>query len=112
MQRAVVVVSIGVGLMFSTMAMAMWGQGGMFVAPGAVPVAVALSPSSSTLPDNTPAGTVISTVTITMSDNSAFHGSLTSNRSLFAISGMNVIAARNFTAGDDGLSQTTITAAP
>jgi hypothetical protein len=75
------------------------------------PVAISLSPASATIPDNTSAGTVIATANVTMSDGSQFKGTLTtSNTSLFAISGMNIVTARALTAADDGTFSTVITA--
>ena len=112
--RSLACIAISFTMVVSTVAVAMWGQGGVTLAPGAaVPIAVALSPTSVTLADNTPAGTLISTATVTMSDNSIFRGILTtSNTDLYAISGMNIVAARNFVAADDGARPTTITAVP
>jgi hypothetical protein len=79
---------------------------------GAVPIAIALSPASATTPDNAPAGTVLTTATVTMSDGSQFAGTLTSSDTtgFFAISGLNLVTARALTSADDGLHSTVITA--
>ena len=76
-----------------------------------VPVAIALSPASVTIADNAPAGTVIATATVTMSDGSQFTGTMTtSDTNLFAISGHNIVTSRAFTSADDGAHSTVITA--
>jgi hypothetical protein len=75
------------------------------------PTAITLSPASATIPDNTPARTVIATANVKMSDGSQFKGTLTtSNTNLFAISGLNIVTARAFTSADDGPFSTVITA--
>jgi hypothetical protein len=78
----------------------------------ATPTAITLSPASATTPDNVPAGTVLSTATVTMSDGSQFEGTLTSSDTsgFFAISGLNIVTARALTSADDGTHSTTITA--
>ena len=43
---------------------------------GPHPIAITVDPASPTLPDNSPAGTLIATVTVTMSDGSQFNGDL------------------------------------
>ena len=79
--------------------------------PPPTPTAITLSPASATIPDNSPAGTVIATAAVTMSDGSQFAGTLTtSNTSFFAISGLNIITARALTSADDGTQSTVITA--
>jgi hypothetical protein len=80
-------------------------------APG-TPTAITLSPASATTPDNAPAGTVLSTATVTMSDGSQFAGTLTSSDTsgFLAISGLNIVTARALTPADDGTHSTTITA--
>ena len=76
------------------------------------PTAITLTPASATIPDNAPAGTVVATASVTMSDGSQFTGALTtSNTNLFAISGMNIVTARALTPSDDGTQSTVITAA-
>ena len=53
--------------------------------PPPTPTAITLSPASPTIPDNSPAGTLIATANVTMSDGSQFTGTLTtSNTDLFA----------------------------
>jgi hypothetical protein len=75
------------------------------------PTAITLAPASATIPDNAPAGTVIATATVTMSDSSQFKGTLTtSDTNFFAISGLNIVTARVFTSADDGTHSTVITA--
>src|SRR5262249_13639724 len=75
------------------------------------PTAITLSPASATIPDNAPAGTLIGTANVTMSDGSQFTGKLsTSDTNLFAISGLNIITARALTSTDDGAHSTVITA--
>jgi hypothetical protein len=74
-------------------------------------ISMTLSPSSPTLPDNSPAGTRVCSVSVTMSDGSPFTGTLTtSDTTLFAISGSSVVTARALTSSDDGPHSTTITA--
>jgi hypothetical protein len=78
----------------------------------ATPTAITLSPASATIPDNAPAGTVIATANVTMSDGSQFTGTLTtSNTSFFAISGLNIVTAQALTSAADGTQSTVITAA-
>jgi hypothetical protein len=77
----------------------------------ATPTAITLSPASATIPDNAPAGTVIATANVTMSDGSQFTGTLTtSNTSFFAISGLNIVTAQALTSAADGTQSTVITA--
>ena len=80
--------------------------------PPSTPTAITLSPASATTPDNAPAGTVLTTATVTMSDGSQFTGTLTSSDTsgFFAISGLNIVTARALTSADDGTHSTTITA--
>jgi hypothetical protein len=72
--------------------------------PGSgVPVSVALSPSSSTIPDTSTSGPTLSTASVTMSDASVFSGSLvSSNPGLVAVSGLNLLLAKNLSSSDDG----------
>jgi hypothetical protein len=77
----------------------------------ATPTAITLSPASPTIPDNAPAGTVIATANVTMSDGSQFQGTLTSSvTDFFAISGLNIVTTRAVTSADDGMHSTVITA--
>ena len=77
----------------------------------ATPTAITLSPASPTIPDNSPAGTVIATAKVTMSDGSQFQGTLmSSDTNFFAIAGLNIVTARAVTSADDGLHSTVITA--
>ncbi len=77
----------------------------------ATPTAITLSPASPTIPDNSPAGTVIATANVTMSDGSQFQGTLmSSDTNFFAISGLNIVTARAVTSADNGLHSTVITA--
>jgi hypothetical protein len=75
------------------------------------PTAITLSPANPTIADNSPAGTMIATATVTMSDGSQFAGALaTSNTSFFAISGLNIVTAQALTSANDGTQSTVITA--
>jgi hypothetical protein len=75
------------------------------------PTAITLSPASATIADNAPAGTLIATANVTMSDGSQFAGVLTtSDTNFFAISGLNIVTARSYTSADDGTHSTIITA--
>ena len=78
----------------------------------AIPTAITLSPANQTMPDNAPAGAVIATANVTMSDGSQFNGTLTSSDTsgFFAISGLNIVTARALTSADDGTHSTVITA--
>jgi hypothetical protein len=77
----------------------------------AIPTTITLSPANPTIPDNTPAGTVIATTNVTMSDGSQFQGTLmSSDTNFFAISGLNIVTARAVTSADDGMHSTVITA--
>ena len=76
-----------------------------------IPVAITLSPANATIPDNAPAGTVIATANVTMSDRSQFAGTLTtSDTNFFFISGLKIVTGRAFTSADDGTHSTVITA--
>jgi hypothetical protein len=75
------------------------------------PTAITLALASATIPDNAPAGTLIATANVTMSDGSQFKGALTtSNTNIYAISGLNIVTARALTPADDGTHPTVITA--
>jgi hypothetical protein len=79
--------------------------------PPPSPMAITLSPASATIADNAPAGTLLATANVTMSDGSQFAGTLTtSDTNYFAISGHNIVTARAFTSADDGAKSTVITA--
>ena len=79
--------------------------------PPPTPTAITVSPASATIADNAPAGTLVASASVTMSDGSQFTGTLTtSNTNLFAISGLNIVTARALTAADDGAFSTLITA--
>jgi hypothetical protein len=93
-------------------------QGGQFVQTNqptlaALPVALTLTLANPTVPDNAPAGTVLATVNVTMSqDGSQFTGALTvsDTTGFFALSGMKIVTARALTSADDGTHTTVITA--
>jgi hypothetical protein len=79
--------------------------------PVLYPTAITVTPANSTIADSAPAGTLLATATVTMSDGSQFTGALTtSDTSFFAISGLNIVTARALTSADDGPHTTTITA--
>jgi hypothetical protein len=81
------------------------------VVPPASPTAITLSTPNPTIADNAPAGTLLATATVTMSDGSQFAGTLTSSdTNFFAISGLNIVTARAFKPTDDGTHSTVITA--
>ena len=63
------------------------------------------------IPDNSPAGTLIATASVTMSDGSAFAGIVSSsNPSFIAVSGMKLVLARALSPADDGTQNVVITA--
>jgi hypothetical protein len=65
--------------------------------------AITLTPTSVTVADNVPAGTVRAAATATMSDRSQVSGTLTiSNTDFFVISGLDMVTARALTSADDG----------
>jgi hypothetical protein len=71
------------------------------------PIAITLSPTSVTLPEGSPAGTLITTASVTMSNGTTFTGILTSsNAALFGISGLNIVLARTLALGDEGATST------
>jgi hypothetical protein len=79
--------------------------------PPPTPTANAFTLASPTIPDNSPAGTLIATANVTMSDGSQFKGTLTtSNTDICHISGLNIATARALTPADDGTHPTVITA--
>jgi Concanavalin A-like lectin/glucanases superfamily len=81
------------------------------VPPPATPTAITLSPSSATTLDDVPAGTVLTTATVTMSDGSQFGGTLTTNDTtgFFTVSGKNIVTESQLTSNYDGTHSTTIT---
>jgi hypothetical protein len=93
-------------------------QGGQFIQTSqptlaALPVALTLALASPTVPDNAPAGTVLATAEVTMSqDGSQFSGTLTvsDTTGFCAVSDMNIVTARALTSADDGMHTPTITA--
>ena len=80
-------------------------------APPPVPTSVTLTRASVSLPDNSPAGTPVSTVAVAMSDGSAFVGTLTIGvNNMVALSGLTVALTRALTSADDGAQSFLITA--
>jgi hypothetical protein len=76
-----------------------------------LPGSVRVLPSGAPIPDNSPAGTYLATVSVATFDGLPFAGILTtSDTNFFAISGMNVVTARALTPADDGTHTTVITA--
>ena len=76
-----------------------------------VPTSVTLTPASVSLPDNSPAGTPVSTVAVVMSDKSAFAGTLTIGaNNMIALSRSTVALTRALTAADNGAQSFLITA--
>ena len=72
---------------------------------------VIVIPNRTKTPDDTPAGTMIATVKVTMSRSGApFTGRLVSSNALFEFRGMNVVLARSLARKDDGIHNTRITA--
>lgn len=86
------------------------GTGGwMMSRPIPYPTAISLSPSSTSVTDTSPAGTVVSTATVTMSDGSAYSGQLSVSDPQFAASGLNVVTAVS-PLSPDGTRSITVTA--
>jgi hypothetical protein len=78
---------------------------------GIVATKVTVHPERVTIGDNLPAGTVLATVTVTMSPPGAtFSGAMVSSDPMFAFQGTHVVLARALTKADDGLHKTRITA--
>ena len=76
-----------------------------------VPTSVTLTPASVSLPDNSPAGTPVSTVAVVMSDKSAFAGTITIGpNNMIALSRSTVALTRALTAADNGAQSFLITA--
>jgi hypothetical protein len=70
----------------------------------ATPTGVTFTPSTASLPDNSAAGTVVAAVSVSMSDGSAFAGSLAASPSLaVTISGNKLVLARALTSADNGM---------
>lgn len=82
------------------------------LAVSAVSTQVNFANAQATIPDNSGAGTFVATIVVTMSDGTTNYpgGFTTSNTDIYAISGNNVVTARQLTALDDGISSTIITA--
>ena len=75
------------------------------------PTGVTFVTKMTSLPDNSPAGTAIATVSVPMSDGSAFTGTLGASPSgVVAISGKNLVLARALTSADNGLQTWSATA--
>ncbi len=74
------------------------------------PIGIELVAIQSQILDNAPAGTVIASAVVTMSDGSMFTGTLTSSDPFFAISELDIVTASALTSADDGTHTTTITA--
>ena len=82
--------------------------------PGApFPVSIVLNPSSGIItPDNTSAGHIVSTASVTTNDGSPYQSPLTiAPATIFAICGLNVCTARQLTSADDGSWSGIVTAA-
>jgi hypothetical protein len=80
-------------------------------ASNATPTGVTFTPSAAFLPDNAAAGTTVAAVAVSMSDGSAFSGTLAASPAgTVTISGKNLVLARALTAADDGSHQWTVTA--
>jgi hypothetical protein len=79
--------------------------------PTATVQQVTLTPAALSLPDNSAAGISLSTIAVTMSDGSAFAGSLSiATNNMVAISGTKAVLARGLSASDDGAHSVVITA--
>jgi hypothetical protein len=63
-----------------------------------------------TIPVNAPAGTLVTTAAVAMSDGSQFAGTLTTNSPLFAISGMNIVTTPALNLAPVGTQSVIITA--
>jgi hypothetical protein len=94
---------------------AAWVNTGSTTPPvqGTVAAKLARAPASAVIPDNAPAGTIVSTASVTMSPASApFTGPLVSSNPLYAVRGLNIVLSRALTPADDGpmAVATTVTA--
>jgi hypothetical protein len=70
------------------------------------PTGVTFIPSSTSLPDNAAAGTIVAAVSVAVSDGSAFTGTLAANPSgTVMISGTKLVLARALSAADNGPHQ-------
>jgi hypothetical protein len=87
----------------------LWQEWVSVANPNPVTAIITLSPVSKTITGQTPAGTLVSTAQVTVSDNSTFAGTLTtSDTNLFVVSGLNIFTKRAFTPADYGTHSTTI----
>lgn len=82
--------------------------GWMLLAPSVAPVSITLSLANPTIPDNAPAGTLVATASVVMSDGSAYKGTVTSSNPLFVGSGVNILTARALVPTDDGTKMSVI----
>ena len=79
-------------------------------AEGTVAKSVALAVLLPKIPDNSPAGTIVATATVTMSPAAAkFTGPLVSNNPLYIGQGANVVLSRALTQADDQPNPVTAT---
>lgn len=75
------------------------------------PKSVTLTPTSASPLDNAASGAMLTTVSVAMSDSSAFSGTISIGaNSMAGISGSNVVLTRALTSADDGVHTLTITA--
>src|SRR5208282_5354422 len=76
------------------------------------PTGVTFAPSTASLPDNAAAGTMVAAVSVSMSDGSAFAGTLAASPAgTVTISGGKLVLARALTAADNGSPQWSVVAA-
>ncbi|MES2146704.1 MAG: hypothetical protein V4491_02530, partial [Pseudomonadota bacterium] len=80
--------------------------------PVAKPLSLALSPASVLLPNNATVGTIVSTATVAMSDDSAFAGTIVATPVGLLLAGTRgiLVLARDITASDVGAGTYTVTA--
>jgi hypothetical protein len=73
---------------------------------------MSIAPPSPSIPDNSPAGTVVATATVQYSDGStpAAVTLTSSDPSFIAVQGMQLVLARSLAVGDDGTKQLSIIA--
>ena len=77
---------------------------------GIVATKVTIHPKGG-IPDNSPPGTIVASVTVTMSPpHTPFSRPLASSDPMFTFRGMDVVLARALTKADDGLHKTRVTA--
>src|SRR5271163_19 len=75
------------------------------------PTGVTFAPSTASLPDNAAAGTMVAAVSVSMSDGSAFAGTLTASPAgTVTMSGKNLMLARALTPADNGSHQWSVAA--